>query len=250
MVTWRRRLAHTVLTSALFLICFSPCIFAIFLPSYQSCIASEHFDQAAQKQQGALRGVGILIRCEAVLLNRNAGALTALGTFAIAFFTLTLWRVTNNAVRVARDEFNATHRPKIVCLFFEPFEGAGDDNDGVEITYVNAGTAPAIMLEIGWTIIATQNLRPGVIMESISLNRKTVAPGEKGKRGIESLLATAIHVQAAHPEYGGAPPFYCIGYIAYQDRAGARRETGFCRSFDLERKCWLGVPNSEYEYSY
>jgi hypothetical protein len=184
------------------------------------------------------------------------GLWDAMATDPVALATLALVLVTGfmtwavfRQVNMAREEFATTYRPKIRCMFFESFTGVGDDPDGVEITYVNEGPSPATMIEIGKTIVPTKNLRPGVMMDVVPLNRKRLASGQKDKSGIGHLAVTVAKVIASAPSLGPITPTYCIGYIAYEDERGLRRETGFCRSFDAATNCWLPV-ESEYEYSY
>jgi hypothetical protein len=186
-----------------------------------------------------------------------SAVVSAIAAVAIAFFTVKLThattkqaRLTRKAITLARDEFNATHRPKIVCLFFESYTGAGGDPDGVEITYVNVGPAPAVMIEIGRVIIATENLRVGAITDIASLNRKVLASGVKDTAGIGNLIVDIARLNAKDRALGAGMPIYCIGHIAYEDMAGLRRETGFCRLFAPGTDSWLSVKDSEYEYSY
>jgi hypothetical protein len=45
---------------------------------------------------------------------------------------------------------------------------------------------------------------------------------------------------------------YCIGWIAYWDESGHRRETGFClqAEFSNEGDRWVSAGKPEYEYDY
>jgi len=47
-----------------------------------------------------------------------------------------------------------------------------------------------------------------------------------------------------------APKLWCIGLIVYEDGNRRRRETGFCRSFDVVGDRWVKEPESDYEYAY
>ena len=91
MLSKYQAVVRTVLVSASFIAGLSVCVYAITLsPSYQSCIASDYKNAANKQQQSFRSNIGSLFLCETDTLNANTGALTAIGNFAIAFFTLTL----------------------------------------------------------------------------------------------------------------------------------------------------------------
>jgi len=83
--------------------------------------------------------------------NNYGSAITALATIAVASFTATLWWASTSQydllekqIALARDEFNATHRPRLVVreVYWEP------DNSGA-VTYIlgNEGSSSAKMVE-------------------------------------------------------------------------------------------------------
>lgn len=87
----------------------------------------------------------------------NAVTITAAATVAIAWFTLTLkrstdnlWKTADDQIKLARDDFNATHRPKIriknVWLMQQLLP---DTPVAVDILLVNVGNVPAVIANIG-----------------------------------------------------------------------------------------------------
>jgi hypothetical protein len=112
--------SRTILYGLLFFACLSACVFAVTLsPSYHSCVSDAHASEPNDQQYSFRGNIGILIVCETTTLNTNNGALTALGTLAVALFTLTLWVVTGTAVSLAREEFLSTKRAFVSLQDFE-----------------------------------------------------------------------------------------------------------------------------------
>jgi hypothetical protein len=106
---------------------------ATYSPSFQKCIG-EHADQEGPEKAADLHNVVVrrsaaippFLLCEGAFIDENNGTLTALATIAIAGFTLTLWRatteqgrLTRDALKLARDEFIASHRPRLRVYAFE-----------------------------------------------------------------------------------------------------------------------------------
>jgi hypothetical protein len=52
--------------------------------------------------------------CGIRLIDHHSGFFTLLSAFVAAVFAFTLWRTTDEQVRLSRDEFNASHRPRLV----------------------------------------------------------------------------------------------------------------------------------------
>jgi hypothetical protein len=96
--------------------------------------------------------------------------ITALATVAIAWFTWTLWRATTGtlaatqeSIKLSREEFNATHRPKIkvhaaeVKRFApEVMREEGDDwpRIGADLVCFNVGESAALRVEVRGQILA------------------------------------------------------------------------------------------------
>lgn len=154
--------------------------------------------------------------------------------------------------RVAAQEFNAAHRPKIIVHTFEKSTNQ-KGQIGAFFTYVNAGTSNAIIKTIGHNIFYSDNLVPGAEMKVTEFKEiKIVKPGEKVTPYIESeiTLSAATIEEIKKQRNQSHLELVCIGKICYKDSSGADRETGFCRKFDTPTNCWLKAENSDYEYSY
>jgi hypothetical protein len=190
-------------------------------------------------------------------------------TGLLAWFTYALYRTTaqlaletreasaaalkasTEATKLAREEFNATHRPEIVV---HNFQAAHDDDAvGASFTVVNKGTADALIERLEGIIVpGASYLRPGIIPDDLNVAEYTLASGQH--REMTAIFGTAQDSEAVGFEigFGGVPTFklWCLGRITYRDQPGRRRQMGFCRSYDSKRKIWTREPDSDYEYSY
>src|SRR5579883_3362954 len=120
MLKWSRTfLAWSLVGAALALVVYG----TTFLPSYRKCIGNdaqhESPDKTADLDETLPGGSRIYVLppfllCEGRFADENGAVITALATIAIAAFTATLWITTGRQVRLAREEFLATHRPEIV----------------------------------------------------------------------------------------------------------------------------------------
>ncbi|MDP2757168.1 MAG: hypothetical protein Q8O45_06105 [Desulfurivibrionaceae bacterium] len=154
--------------------------------------------------------------------------------------------------RVAAQEFDATHRPKIIVHTFEKSTNQ-KGQIGAFFTYINTGTSNAIIKTIGHNIFYSDNLIPGAEMKVTEFKEiKIVKPGEAVTPYIESEITprAATIEEIKRQRNQSRLELLCIGKICYKDSSGAKRETGFCRKFDTATNCWLKVESSDYEYSY
>jgi hypothetical protein len=127
--------------------------------SFNSCIERQTttlIEQAKEKSQPtALSFVdraAICGRCAWHVTVEYRDALTAIATVFIALFTFTLWHstdrmmaATQTAVDLARRDFIATHRPRVIVRYIE---GPFYDDDGHRIafvTLVNTGASDALI---------------------------------------------------------------------------------------------------------
>jgi hypothetical protein len=162
--------------------------------------------------------------------------------------------LTRGALKLARAEFAATFRPRIKIFSLESsrdFDRADEITHGVERRFVNSGESDARIIEIGSKLLVkTPPLESGIKMniEAVDI---PLASGAKDKRAIFSGLFDDVKI-AHRSERNGSDRLFCIGYIAYEDGRGLRRETGFCRwrHFRGDDLAWHTDHESSYEYSY
>jgi hypothetical protein len=200
-------------------------------------------------------------------LDVHNGAIAAIATVFIALFTIVLacvsWRQTKfigDQVKLGRDEFNATHRPEISILSFEPsYGGAEDERVAVQVMYVNNGRSIARNLRIQ-AKITNRNfpLQTGIGLsgpDAIALIHPDLESGKKNYFLVTSDIPVStatiqdMAASRANPSRE-TPRIVCLGCVSYYDGMNGRRETAFCRIFNASSDRWEPSDNTEYEYSY
>jgi hypothetical protein len=186
-------------------------------------------------------------------------ATVALSVVAIFQFFAFLWqgRQLQRSVTLARQEFNATHRPKIRvhAVEWKPIPPPADatENDvsnrlGASLICFNYGAATAKIIEIRGQIFTGANFALDV-QRPLVKSFENVVSGEKFRADIDSGIP--ISTVAAGKRTG--IDYHCIGWVAYWDENGLRRESGFCyraAPFAQPRERWERTQDREYDYEY
>jgi hypothetical protein len=191
-------------------------------------------------------------------------AYVALFTALLFFSTVALWlatrglfRITRDSTKLARQEFNATHRPKIKVYAAElkrvPPEIKRDETDdwdrlGADLVCFNIGESAALKIEVRGQILAGAGFAIDV-QRPLAKKIDRVSSGQKFRAEIRSDIP--MHDVATGKRMG--TDYHCVGWIAYWDQNGLRRETGFCfraDPWDKQRERWVSAEKPEYEYDY
>ena len=170
---------------------------------------------------------------------------------------LTLWlatteqgRLTRETLKLARDEFNASHRPKIIIhsIEFRRIPGEEEiDRIGASILCFNTGNAAAEDVQVRGDILVTDSL-------SIDVQRpllNTIAEIPSGIKLRFEVTSERPVRELPHLLKQATP--YCIGTVAYLDQNHMRRETGFCfiiKEITAHGACWVSAESPEHEYAY
>jgi hypothetical protein len=191
------------------------------------------------------------------LLQAYNGAVTAVATIAIGIFTYALVRVTNRQARLtresidlARQEFIATHRPRIIVRFIQ---GPFYDDDGHQsawVTAANIGDSPGDIEEFGGDLARRKDnlwITPGVDGSPKRIEPITLASGQRHVFTVRSknphsdteILADALDVEET----------CLVGVIRYRDENDVLRETGYFRILDQGSDTFVRSKNDEDEYS-
>jgi hypothetical protein len=211
--------------------------------------------------------VFVMTRRVVCFVDRNKDDINAWATLTIAAFTAILsiftvrlarsTKIAADAARqaseTARQEFNATHRPKIIVHVAEFKHLRSETEDGVYY----AG-ASLLCFNIGESVAKNVEVRGKIIGGKISLDVMRellkepfdMESGQKARITVTSLWPAGD--VAAGPRVG--TEYLCVGWIAYWDENGLRRETGFCLkpqfSFAEGLDLWISAGKPEYEYAY
>lgn len=189
------------------------------------------------------------------------GAVTAVATVFIAAFTVVLAlttnrqaRLTRDSINLARDEFNATHRPRIIMR--DPYR----DGDKVLYSLVNNGDAPGTIIESRITVEFVPDHEPIKPLLSVGhddLGRLTFTPGETkyltyslhGTDGSFAMLFAGprrIGNESQNPAFGKV---HFAGTIVYIDNSGCQRRSVFRRRWDFDGRFFARLPNPDLEYA-
>jgi hypothetical protein len=193
---------------------------------------------------------------------RDPNILTAVSTVVIAVFTVVLAvvgffqaRLIRKSIDLARDEFNSSHRPRIIMrdVWCEP---------GGDIYYMlfNTGDAPTTIVE-SW--IQAEFVPTGTPLRQLRsaghdhLGKLKFAAGEMkdltyqvpAEIGAYMLIPSVMNIaNDDRPAMHGG--FYFTGAILYEDGAGNRRRSVFRRWWDRDGKCFVRLEDQrDHEYA-
>jgi hypothetical protein len=201
--------------------------------------------------------------CGLTFFDKDSGALTAIATIAIAWFTWTLWgatteqgRLTQQAIDLARAEFIGSHRPKIIVRFVQgPFPQFPDpaNRPYVWVTVANVGVNRAIIEKFGADLARRVN---GQWMFGIEAAPKPVSEIIPNRPSSIILMSGERYVFTVteRPHSSGfvyskpVGDLCLVGRILYRDDTNVTRETGFFRVSSEGRERFIASNDSEEEY--
>jgi hypothetical protein len=192
----------------------------------------------------------------------RADNLTAVSTLVIAVFTIALafatyfqYRLTRKAIDLARQEFVASHRPRIIL------KDVHLTADEVHYMLVNVGDTDATIVE-SWILAEFiehgNRLRPLRSPGHDDLGRLVIAAGES--RDLTYLLPGEISFAIKFPDsrkiaIEGKPAVfgerYFVGVIVYEDGLRVRRRSVFRRKWDDASLTFIRLtPEQERDHEY
>ena len=228
--------------------------------SLRAPVPAEQYQQCLNEAQKD-RSKNTECKTDETIWQRTISDPIAYYTFWITVFTAALAGIgliqgylLNQQIRLARDEYSATHRPKIIVSGFQIVsnpELESPEKVAFIFTGRNVGDSPAKILEIrsATLVLRAKEKIPGDLSFSfkekfnitlISQERE-LFPGNGG-----SLLEGNEPMEI----YVGDKVLLCLGSIAYLGESGRKRETGFCRRYRSREREWDTISESEYEYAY
>lgn len=197
--------------------------------------------------------------CAGEAIDKHNSVVTAIATVFIAFFTLTLWnatsehsRITDRVLRLARDEFISTHRPRLRVrgILFEGFSNAEIGRAWIYVANVGVNDAFNIRFD---AVFAQRdgNVRKPPWAENLSPdNRHGPQTLTGGKRDTyEPSIAADLMPFEAGEIRKETRTLLLIGRIHYSDAIGTERQAGFGWSYDPSTGEFR-KPKGEDEYNY
>jgi hypothetical protein len=271
---WMLRFCKAIVPWAFAVLVFLALLAAVWTSlTFQHCVESARKNHPPNQQPE--KGISTFIsmaptyrHCAGVYVTENRDAINAGSTFVIAIFTAILGIFTirlakatrisaeaaKEAADTARDEFAATHRPKIKIHVAEfkhnPSEVGEENRAGASVLCFNVGESAAKEVEVRGQIFNGEGFAVDVQRPLITKVPR-LESGDKLRFDVTSdWLAREI---AAGPRQGRN--FYLVGWIAYRDGNGLRRETAYCLRADFGRvggpdDRWVSAGKPEYEYAY
>jgi hypothetical protein len=182
--------------------------------------------------------------------------LTAISTLLIAVFTGVLivvgWsqaRATRAVVNLARDEFNAAHRPEItiqsITANIEVVDGS--ERIGASILCFNKGRVMATNIVVRGRITRTLEPPPQAAFEDVPTRANTIGKGMGHQFYMRSDYS--LSEQALLDSSAGQPRLWCVGVIHYHIQSGGiAGQTGFSRIWDSQRQNWQPTDKPELDW--
>jgi hypothetical protein len=178
--------------------------------------------------------------------------------------TLRTLAIAESSASVARDEFYAAHRPKLIIrnVAINPVnESPEPERISIDWTIANIGDTPATIIaestrywkeedgNIFHKFRANQIYKPEVTRNiQIESGESRLTPIEEANAVYDFYFsegAANSSNNAGVPQNGG---LIFIGYIIYVDQLGKRRKTAFMRRYDFGTRRFTKVDDSDYEY--
>lgn len=181
----------------------------------------------------------------------------AMLTGAIALFTGTLWWSTHKLwkagekqIALAREAIGTTHRPRIAVRRMAAVL-APEEPIKIEFAIVNAGEAAASGYTWNAAILYLKAI--GAIQEAPSFDPGTAGSSDAALqagegRDIQFTDGGDLGPKQLRDITYGTEILHVTGYVAYKDKRGTTRRTGFLRHYDRESHRFRVVDDPEYEY--
>lgn len=200
--------------------------------SFQSCVSEQRAQNSAERtnnQSQFITAVRAQVTCSLRLIDQHNGFFAALAAVAVAAFTFTLWiatdqqaRLTGENIKLAREEFIATHRPKIVIHAVEVTRRDVRDKIliGASILAFNKGESAAKNVEVRGEIFMGPRFAVDV-QRPIVKTFSEVLSGQKLRAEITSGWDVS---HAVAGEQTGISA-YCLGCRSHEWRCFPRQST-------------------------
>lgn len=195
-------------------------------------------------------------------VDNHNGAVTVIATVFICFFTFVLAIITRRqailtreSINLARDEFVATHRPRIIVRFIATSYLNG--HQSVDVHVVNIGESAATIRELGCGLARRKErdwLTRGITGDPKQVDPIVLVSGER------HVFEKAASITYADAEIFGDAidgtgderrtiETCAFGSIRYTDETGIERETGFFRVYDPSSEKFIASqdPGEEYQ---
>jgi hypothetical protein len=152
---------------------------------------------------------------------------------------------TQRSLQLTRQEFAATHRPRVVVRVIQ---GPSERNRRLhaEVIVANIGESAAIITEWNFDLKYWPVGRAAPpIINAGSMQPFSLRSGQRHTFRVHSFEEFTDLDRFA--EASGTKALYVLGLIRYRDVNGASRETAVCRVYDDKIHTFVSVPSHEYQ---
>jgi hypothetical protein len=240
--------------------------------SYQQCYTEAEKESGNENANGPdriKRTAWQSLRCEAIALNENNGAITAVATLVIGAFTLVLWlatsrqarltaktaRLVEEQIKLAREEFIASHRPlmavhAVKLLDLDSAPAPHEQRLRAEFRVINAGTSACRVTGSAVYLDILPELDRPYLPE---LPPNGLVPARRYDVGTtDKVLVRTTDIRGADLFFGTDDrPAYLSGWIVYEDNVGSTRTTFFCRQCtDRFKRQFVPIDDPDCERTY
>ena len=173
-----------------------------------------------------------------------------LATTALVLFTFMLWHSTDglwkvtrsNSLQLARDEFNATHRPELIVReAYQDWEGPTASIEVIAFTIANRGSAPCQIVESRFELLPREVDGQALLTEGKNeLGNLKFAAG--GFHRVSWELPAGIRV-------GIFEDHYFRGTMIYMDSSNVQRRYVITRYQQRDSKGFVRTKNPDDEYT-
>jgi hypothetical protein len=162
-------------------------------------------------------------------------------------------------IKLARDEFDATHRPKLKVrnvTFRFPADGTGieqRDRGQIEFYVVNVGSTYAIIIEVCVALDRERNPWPNQLIAGGPRYHLDLASSEHrillhGESWIGKYRDEKLWSRLSPGPSDGLPPWHFVGYIRYTDARDTIRRVSFCLRYDNTTRRFVRVDDPDFAY--
>jgi hypothetical protein len=219
-------------------------------PFFQSCINDQQDAKTDAPSQNKPSGYGAVftsyIACSGRFIEGHGVGITALATIVIAAFTATLWIATRQQADLTRQEFVATHRPRVIVRYIQGPDFDADDNQFITVTFVNIGVNPATIEAFGADLVRRNKQSGHFALGGLDASPVAITPISlvSGQRHFFTVKARRPYGEAEIAEDAFDDIELCAaGGIKYRDGIGILRETAFFRVHTGIRDSFAISPN-------
>jgi hypothetical protein len=233
----------------------------------QTCIEKQTAAEGEQTKENSppfvlslTNNAAICIRCTGHVLYEYRDVVTAVATVFIAAFTFTLWwstkammKATQSTVDLARQEFVATHRPRVILRYIQgPFYN-DEGHQFIWLTFVNTGANDATIEAFGGDLAYRGGFNeawesPGLDAALKDIDSITLVCGQRHVFTVTAKTSSNTDEAISKSAWPGFQ-ICAVGQLRYKDGSGISRHTGFFRVLDDEGVNFVvSKHDSEMEY--